>query len=169
VAEEPFGGAQGLRRRGVAVWIATGGGAGYLPVVPGTAGALEGIAIVLALNLLPIGRMGHSLALGAAIAAVFALGVWSAGRAETFFGRKDPGQVVMDEVAGQMLAFAARPQTDWKWLLTGFVLFRALDILKPFPAGGAEKLPGGWGIMTDDLVAGVYSLLALSFLQWFLA
>ena len=71
-----------------------------------------------------------------------------------------------------MLTFAARPRdcgVGWKWLVAGFALFRALDILKPFPADAAEKLPGGWGIMTDDLVAGIYSLLALGFLQWFFA
>jgi phosphatidylglycerophosphatase A len=153
----------------MAVWIATGGGAGCFPVAPGTIGSLQGIVIVLLLQLLPVGRLGHSLVLGAAIATVFAVGVWSAGRAETFFGTKDPGRVVIDEVAGQMLAFVARPQVEWTWLVAGFAVFRVLDILKPFPAERAEKLPGGWGIMSDDLVAGVYSLLALGFLKWFLA
>ncbi len=153
----------------MAVWIATGGGAGYFPVAPGTVGSLEGIAIVLLIQFLPVGPMGHSMALGAAIATVFAAGVWSAGRAAIFFGSKDPGRVVIDEVAGQMLTFAARPHIGWTWLVAGFALFRALDILKPFPADSAEKLPGGWGIMTDDLVAGIYSLLALGFLQWFFA
>jgi len=156
----------------MAVWIATGGGAGYFPVAPGTVGSLEGIAIVLLLQLFPAEPVGRSLALGAAIATVFAVGVWSAGRAAIFFGSKDPRRVVIDEVAGQILTFAARPRdcgVGWKWLVAGFALFRALDILKPFPADAAEKLPGGWGIMTDDLVAGIYSLLALGFLQWFFA
>src|SRR5207249_11363027 len=118
------------------------GGAGYFPVAPGTVGSLEGIALVLLLQLLPVGQ---SLALGAAVATVFAVGVWSAGRAAIFFGGKDPGRVVIDEVAGQMLTFAARPRdcgVGWKWLVAGFALFRALDILKPFPADAAEKLPG---------------------------
>ncbi|PYV30981.1 MAG: phosphatidylglycerophosphatase A [Acidobacteria bacterium] len=153
----------------MAVWIATGGGAGYFPVAPGTVGSLEGIVTVLLLQFLPVGRIGHSLALGAVIATVFAVGVWSAGRAAVFFGSQDPGRVVIDEVAGQMLTFVAQPLVGWTWLVAGFALFRALDILKPFPADGAENLPGGWGIMTDDLVAGIYSLMALGFLQWLFA
>jgi phosphatidylglycerophosphatase A len=76
--------------------------------------------------------------------------------------------VVIDEVAGQMITFLARPDASWKWLLAGFLLFRLFDVLKPFPAGRAERLPGGWGIMTDDVVAGGYALAALLVLEIFL-
>ena len=87
--------------------------------------------------------------------------VWAATGAERFFAKTDPGQVVVDEVAGQLLAFVALPDASWKWLAAGFVLFRAFDILKPFPARRAERLPGGWGIMTDDVAAGAYSAVFL--------
>jgi phosphatidylglycerophosphatase A len=153
-------------RRDSAVWLATGLGAGFFPVAPGTLGSLEGLAVVLLLKVLPFGRLGHVTALVAVAAAVFATGVWSAGRAENFFGKKDPEPVVIDEVLGQMVTFAAQPVIPWPWLIAGFALFRLLDILKPFPADGAERLPGGWGIMTDDIVAGIYGLLALSLLRW---
>lgn len=99
---------------------------------------------------------------------LFALGTWSAGRAEKYFGRVDPGPVVIDEVVGQIVTLLARPHANWKWLLGGFVVFRIFDIIKPFPAGRAEGLPGGLGIMADDVVAGLYGLLTLLCLGFFL-
>ncbi|HXO44402.1 MAG TPA: phosphatidylglycerophosphatase A [Candidatus Cybelea sp.] len=121
------------------------------------------------------------------IAAVVAMaGVWSATRAANFWGLKDPQRVVIDEVSGQQLALtfgcsvgswsrAAQVMSapgqhsdillgaalNWKYLLLGFILFRVFDIWKPFPARQAESLPGGWGIMTDDWVAGVYAAIGL--------
>jgi phosphatidylglycerophosphatase A len=92
------------------------------------------------------------------------LGVWAAGKAESFFRRKDPGQVVIDEVLGQMLTFAVWPEAPWKWLLAGFILFRVFDILKPFPIRRAERVSGGWGIMLDDVIAGVFSMVILTLL-----
>jgi phosphatidylglycerophosphatase A len=110
------------------------------------------------------------------------LGVWSASRVCAFTGTKDPQTVVVDEVSGQMIAllFSAGQSTldqthlydiqnfqswhgfvNWKYLLLGFILFRAFDIWKPFPARQAESLPGGWGIMADDWVAGIYAALGL--------
>lgn len=112
------------------------------------------------------------------------LGVWSAGRVSRSFGQKDPQIVVVDEISGQFLVFAlslgawldSRPTehplisawmvptlaaVNWKYLVVGFILFRVLDIWKPFPARRAERLPGGWGIMADDWVAGVYAALGL--------
>ncbi len=158
------GQAEGVKpdaRPGLAVWIATCGGLGYLPVAPGTAGSVGGVVLVAALARLPVGGLWPSAALGAVALAVFAVGVWSAGRAAAFFGRKDPGQVVIDEVLGQMMTFLARPHASWKWLLVGLVLFRVFDVTKPFPARQAERLPGGWGIVLDDALAGGYSLVAL--------
>jgi phosphatidylglycerophosphatase A len=142
------------------VWIATCAGIGYLPV-PGTFGAAVGIAIVAAAAQVHIGRSMLSLLLAVVAAVLFAVGVWSASRAEQFFSRKDPGYVVIDEVVGQVVTFLARPDAPWKWLLAGFVCFRVLDVIKPSPARRAERLPGGWGIMTDDVTAGLYSLAAL--------
>ena len=89
------------------------------------------------------------------------MGIWAASQTERLSGRKDPGKVVIDEVAGQMITFLARPDGGWRWWLAGFVVFRILDVLKPFPAGRAEHLPGGWGVMTDDVIAGFYSLATL--------
>ena len=149
------------RRARAAVWIATCGGVGYFPVAPGTAGSAVGVVLVAALGRLPVEPSWLLVSLGAAAVVVFFLGVWSAGHAERFFSRIDPGFVVIDEVAGQMITFLARPDASWKWLLAGFVLFRVFDVLKPFPAGRAERLPGGWGIMTDDAVAGGYGLVTL--------
>jgi len=100
--------------------------------------------------------------------AIFMVGVWSAGCAEKFFGRVDPRHVVIDEVAGQMLTFLARPDASWKWLLAGFVLFRIFDVVKPFPARRLERLAGGWGIMMDDVAAGAYSMVALLILGYLL-
>ena len=150
------------RRAGPAIWIATAGGAGYFPIAPGTAGSVVGVAVVVGLGLLPL-KGGASIAVLAAVAvAFFAMGVWAAGEAEKFFGRTDPGQVVMDEVVGQMLTFLLIPHATWKWLVGGFLLFRAFDILKPFPARQAERIPRGWGIMVDDVVAGVYGMVVLT-------
>ena len=150
------------RRAGLAVWIATAGVVGYVPLAPGTAGSLVGVAVVVGLGHLPLPRAGASALLAATAVVLFALGVWGAGEAEVFFGRKDPGQVVIDEVVGQMLTFILLPHAPWKWLLGGFVLFRAFDIAKPFPARQAERIPRGWGIMVDDVVAGAYGLGVLA-------
>ena len=138
----------------VALVLATGFGAGYGPIAPGTWGSIPGLIAFWGLD-----RIGAwTAAAGAAFAA--AIGVWAAGRAELLFGEKDPGRVVIDEVAGQMvtlLFLPARPLV----LLVGFLLFRVLDVLKPWPARGFEALPGGSGIMADDLMVGVYANLIL--------
>ncbi len=150
------------RRAGPAIWIATACGAGYFPIAPGTAGSLVGVAVVAALAQLHLTRLGSIAALAAATLVLCAAGIWAAGEAERFFGRTDPGAVVIDEVVGQMVTFLLLPQAAWKWLLGGFLLFRAFDIVKPFPARQAERIPGGWGIMLDDVVAGAYSLCVLA-------
>lgn len=150
------------RRAGPAIWIATVGGAGYFPIAPGTAGSLVGVAVVAGLGQLPLDRTTAIAVLAVASVVFFALGVWAAGEAEKFFDRTDPGQVVVDEVVGQMMTFLLLPHATWKWLLGGFLLFRAFDIVKPFPARQAERFPRGWGIMLDDVVAGVYGLSVLA-------
>ncbi len=154
------------RRAGAAVWIATCGPVGYFPVAPGTAGSAVSTLLVAALGRAPLERAWLALALGAVALSFLLLGVWASARAEAFFGRADPSHVVIDEVAGQMITFLAMPDASWKWLLVGFLLFRAFDVLKPFPAGRAERAPGGWGIMLDDVIAGGYSLAALWALGW---
>jgi phosphatidylglycerophosphatase A len=152
------------RRAGLAIWIATAGGAGYFPIAPGTAGSAVGVLMVVGLGLLGLPRVWSSVLVGVVALLLSAVGVWAAGEAEIFFGRNDPGQVVIDEVVGQMLTFLLMPHATWKWLLGGFLLFRAFDIIKPFPARQAERFPRGWGIMMDDVIAGLYSLAVLSVL-----
>ncbi len=132
--------------------LATGAGSGYFPVASGTFGSLVGLALWVPL-------MGLSpLAYAAALAAVTAVGIWAAGRAEQLFGGHDDGRITIDEVAGMLLSLAwlpARPEVAG----VGFLLFRLFDIWKPFPARAAERLPGGLGVMADDLVAGAYANL----------
>ena len=149
------------RRPRAAVWLATCGGLGYLPVAPGTAGSLVGVGIVLALAHLPVALAWRIAAVAVAASILMVLGSVASTRAETFFGRVDPGQVVIDEVVGQMIALLAWPGPGWRIYLAGFILFRFFDIVKPFPAGRCERIAGGWGIMLDDVVAGAYSLLLL--------
>jgi phosphatidylglycerophosphatase A len=150
------------RKAGPAIWIATAGGAGYFPIAPGTAGSVVGVAVVAVLALLPLQRDLAIAVLAAASVGIFFAGVWAAGEAEKFFGKTDPGQVVIDEVVGQMLTFLLIPHARWMWLLGGFLLFRVFDIIKPAPARQAERIPRGWGIMMDDVVAGLYGLVVLT-------
>jgi phosphatidylglycerophosphatase A len=145
-------------RKRLAVGIATAAGLGYFPVVPGTAGAALGVLLIWLSGRLPLARSRVWAVDGAVAVALFFAGVWASGRSEPHFGRTDPGEVVVDEVVGQMLTLLVAPGASWKLLLAGFVLFRILDVAKPFPAGRAERLPGGWGIMVDDVVAGAYGL-----------
>ena len=88
-------------------------------------------------------------------------GIWAGGRIERLSGQRDPGLIVIDEVAGMMLSVLILPRTLGV-LIPAFFCFRALDIFKPFPAGQAQSLPGGLGVMVDDLVAGAYTLLLLT-------
>ena len=153
------------RRAGWAVWIATAAGAGYFPIAPGTAGSAVGVVLVVGLARLHLERAWPSIILGGVSLLLFGLGVWAGGEAEKFFGRVDPGPVVIDEVMGQMLTFLLVPHATWKWLLGGFLLYRAFDMVRPFPARQAERIPRGWGIMIDDAVAGLYALAVLTVLK----
>ncbi|MGH9452412.1 MAG: phosphatidylglycerophosphatase A family protein [Terriglobia bacterium] len=149
------------RRPGAAVRIATCWPVGFLPVAPGTGGAAIGVLLVYVLSRLIAVNWNFRAALGASVVGIFFLGVWTAGKSEAYFGTEDPGHVVIDEVVGQMVAFLAGPHVGWKWLLGGFVLFRFFDVIKPFPARRAEHLRAGWGIVTDDVIAGAYAAIAM--------
>lgn len=135
--------------RSVAVLLATAGGAGRFPIAPGTVGSAVGIALYL---LIWTWSPGAQVVV---LLAVSLAGVWASSEAERHFGREDPSQVVIDEVAGQ-LATVMLTGVNLPGVLAGFFLFRILDIIKPWPARRFESLHGGLGIMADDLMAGVY-------------
>jgi phosphatidylglycerophosphatase A len=135
--------------------VSSFGYVGHFPVAPGTAGSAA------ALPVFAVVRLVGSPALEAAVLIVLtALGVWSATLAERQLGVTDPGVVVIDEVVGMLATLAFMP-LRWAGVLVGFLLFRLFDIIKPYPCGKAERLPGGWGIMADDVLAGVYANLVL--------
>lgn len=138
-----------LPRKILATWF----GSGLSPVGPGTAGTLATLPLLYLLWW--VGGLWVQLA---AIAAVSVSGLWAASRAREDFGSEDPGRIVIDEAAGFLVAaFGLVP--GWPALLGAFVLFRAADIAKPWPVCRLERLPGAWGIMADDLAAGVYANL----------
>jgi phosphatidylglycerophosphatase A len=139
----------------LAYLVATAANVGRIPFIPGTFGTLAAVPLVYLLA-----RAHHPVVFLAALAAVTVAGVWAAGVVEKQEERTDPTLVVVDEVAGFLVTMAFLPATPWL-LLGGFLLFRVLDILKPPPAGWAEKFPGGFGIMADDLIVGVYANLIL--------
>lgn len=156
-------------------------GVGYLPIAPGTWGSLVGVGVYLGLRSLTFRFVDSSAGpnsflryspLPVFVAAELVLitlitlvGVWAASRTERLLGRKDPGKVVIDEVAGQLIALLPIvPGFDPGWLsiITAFLLFRLFDIVKPYPARRLENLESGLGIMTDDLVAGAYAAVGTS-------
>jgi phosphatidylglycerophosphatase A len=131
--------------------LATGFYSGYIPVASGTFGTL--VAIPLCYLASRWGTLGALLLLVVFTAAA----VWSAGLAERFFGEKDSGRIVVDEMAGFLVTLLFVP---WRLetVIVGFLVFRFMDIFKPFPIRLLEKrLPGGWGVVGDDLLAGLYA------------
>jgi phosphatidylglycerophosphatase A len=155
-------------------------GVGYIPGAPGTFGSAVGVGIYLLVG----AASGEVLASGAAkgwnpellaslrmtfmlmlVTLVTSVGVWAASRTEKLLGRKDPGIVVVDEVAGQLIVFLFVPfNAGWWVIIAGFVLFRLFDIWKPCPIRRLEALESGLGIMADDVLAGVYAAILLSLL-----
>ena len=134
-------------------FLATGAYSGYAPIAPGSAGTLVGLGLYL---LIP--ASGSHLWV-AGLLALLAIGVKVSGDAEAVWG-KDPPSVVIDEIFGFGVTVALLPKSV-KVAVAGFVLFRLLDIVKPAPARQLERLHGGWGVMLDDLVAGIYGNLLL--------
>jgi phosphatidylglycerophosphatase A len=142
----------------VALAIATWFGCGYFPVGPGTAGSLAAVGIAYVLQ----HYFGWTAPWFAVLAALLMWpGIWASGVAAIVSGRKDPGLVVVDEVIGQWITLSGATVLNWKSWVAAFVLFRVLDIWKPAPARRLESLPGGTGIVMDDVMAGVYGALVL--------
>jgi len=153
-------------------------GVGYIPGAPGTYGSAVGVGIYIGVVALiaaldeqfPVrsatfaGYMALRWAIiPVALTAFCLVGIWASGRTASIFGRKDPSQAVVDEVMGQLITYCFVPfGVTWPFLVLGFLLFRAFDIVKPFPVRTLEILPGGLGICSDDIVAGVYAGLCLA-------
>ncbi|BBD08332.1 phosphatidylglycerophosphatase A [Desulfovibrio ferrophilus] len=146
----------------IATAFATLGPIGHLPAGPGTWGSAAAL-ITAPFLFMPFSPVTRSIIL----IALFVLGSLAATRAEVVLGKKDPGCVIIDEVLGQwltLLPFSILP--TWQ-ILAGFIFFRLFDIAKPFPIRRSEKwLPAGWGVMIDDVVAGLYAAAALYGARW---
>lgn len=142
--------------------VATGFGAGRVPVAPGTAGTILAVPFYMLLRELPIGWYV------VAVAALFVLGVAVCSYVERHGVEHDASIIVWDEVVGYLVTMTFAPP-GWMWIVTGFVLFRLFDIWKPYPIRRIDHtVPGGFGTMIDDVLAGIYSLVVLQLLVAFL-
>jgi len=144
------------------LFLATGFGAGYSPIAPGTAGTLIAIPVYFFLSAIP------SPIYEITIAAFFFLSVWVSKNAEVFFKRKDDGRIVIDEIMGFFVTMLWVPKTA-RFIVIGFFLFRFFDILKPFPIRRLEKkIKGGFGVVLDDVLAGIYANIILRLIYLFI-
>jgi phosphatidylglycerophosphatase A len=145
--------------RRVVLFFATGCGSGYVPVAPGTAGTAVAVILFFLLSSLSL-----SLYLLTTAAFIF-ISIWIAHQAAFLLQMKDPPPIVMDEVAGYLVTMASFPFT-WQYAAAGFILFRLFDIVKPFPARWIDRnVPGGYGIVLDDVAAGIYANIVLQIIR----
>ena len=149
-----------LKSHRFAFALATGLGAGFTPIAPGTMGAVEGVAIFLAISALNFGQSSRALVFLTLNVVLFVVGVWASNKACARTRLEDPRLIVIDEVSGQLIALT--PLAFWASIpvvavVIGFLLFRLFDIFKPYPIRRLETLPGGLGVMADDALAGVYA------------
>lgn len=136
-------------------FLALGFGSGLAPVAPGTFGTLVALPLYWWLALLPL-EIYLAVVLVASL-----LGIWICGRANRSLQTEDHPGIVWDEICGYLLAMSAVPRA-WHWMLVGFILFRAFDIVKPWPIRAVDRhLGGGTGVMLDDMIAGVFTLIVL--------
>lgn len=149
-------------KKNLSKFIATFGGVGLFPVAPGTAGSIAGLIIWWAISLVP--NYSSQILIQTVFLIVFIpIGVIASSAYEKHFGKIDPKEVVVDEVVGIMITLFALPFT-WINIIAGFILFRFFDIVKPFPIGKLQNIKGGWGIMADDIAAGIVSAAILRIL-----
>ena len=148
--------------RSPAWWLSTGLGAGLVPRIPGTVGTLWGILLYWAL------RNQTDLLTAGFLLAFLLLAVAASSRTEKLYGQHDNPQIVVDEVVGYLVTVWAIPFT-WSHAALGFLLFRFFDIVKPFPIRWVDRrCPGGWGVVLDDALAGVFGNLCLrAAMLWF--
>jgi phosphatidylglycerophosphatase A len=145
------------------LFCVTGGGAGYVPRLPGTVGTLVAVPLSIALNR----AAAEKFPLAGAIVVLSVLcAIWLSTRGAAILGQKDPQIIVIDEIVGFLVANFLAP-FRWTVLLWSFLLFRFFDITKPFPIKRLEQLPGGVGIVLDDVMAGCYAFFALRLLLYF--
>jgi phosphatidylglycerophosphatase A len=147
----------------MAVALATAGGAGFAPKAPGTAGSIVGVLVYLLIEAAHAGSYYLH-----AIIFFFIVGTWASSRVERLYGH-DSQRIVIDEVVGQMITFglfAGRYQLSAIFIAIGFGLFRLFDITKPFPIRRLERLPGGLGVVADDVGAGLYGLVVLALIHY---
>ncbi|MBM3775222.1 MAG: phosphatidylglycerophosphatase A [Acidobacteria bacterium] len=145
-------------KNSAAALIATVFGCGRVPRAPGTAGSVAAVAAAWLLSA-RAGWAPYHFAL--ASAALLPLAVWSAGVVGRAGKVADPPKVVIDELLGQWLTIAGASRLSWKSMLAAFILFRAFDVWKPFPVRSLESLPGGFGVVADDMMAGIYGAVVL--------
>jgi phosphatidylglycerophosphatase A len=144
------------------VFFATGCYSGFSPGAPGTAGSVIGVALFWFLS-----PLSFPLYAVTVIAFIF-LSIWCAARASVIFQTKDPSQVVIDEIAGYLVTMTALPPS-WGYIIAGFILFRIMDIVKPYPIRWIDQnIAGGYGIVLDDVLAGVYANIILQIARAFL-
>jgi phosphatidylglycerophosphatase A len=149
--------------RRVALLLASNFGLGYAPIVPGTFGTLAGLPAFRLLAGLP--PAGYLLVW----AGITALAVWAAGEAGCHYGVADDGRIVIDELSGYLVTVAFLPW-NWQTALLGFVWFRIFDILKPPPVGWIDRrFKNGFGVVFDDVAAGIYAAIALRATLWLIA
>jgi len=147
----------GVTQRTIILFFATGAGAGYFPRFPGTIGTLVAIPLSLGLNRIAANSLSLSLL---TLTAFVLCTAWFCGKGEEIFDQKDSGKIVVDEIAGFLVANYLSPPQILP-LVAAFVLFRIFDIVKIFPASKLERIPGGSGVVLDDLVAGIYTFLII--------
>jgi phosphatidylglycerophosphatase A len=142
--------------------IATALGAGYSPIAPGTCGTAVTVPLAFALAPLPLWQYVIVLI------AITLVGIWAAGRADQAWGTHDSGRIVVDEVAGYLTTMALVDRGHWIPLAVGFVVFRVLDIVKPPPIRWLDRnVPGGFGVVIDDVAAGVLGMVIMVALDRF--
>jgi phosphatidylglycerophosphatase A len=163
--QSPAGSAPVTTRSRWAWLVATFFGAGRMHPGPGTWGSAAAVLLWFVVTRVVPPSQQIMMAIGLALVATV-VGIPAATRVARESGSKDPQFVVIDEVAGQLVAMIAAP-VSWKTLLAGFILFRVFDILKPFPVNRLERLPEGTGIVLDDLGAGIYAGLVMQTLLHF--
>jgi len=150
----------------VRIAVVTSCGLGYVPVLPGTVGTLPAVAVFVLL-MTRLRPEYHTAAIAVALLASTFLSLLLAPWAERYWGRKDPRHFVLDEVAGFFLTVLLFRGQSLLWTtVAAFVATRVADIIKPPPANLMERLPAGWGILLDDLVASLYAAAGLHIIAW---